>query len=252
MNRSDGRKNDEFRNICFKRDYVSHAEGSVYVEVGKTILVCTASVEEKVPSWLKESGKGWVTAEYGMLPRSTQNRLNREKTVSAGRTQEISRLIGRSLRSVIELEKLGERTIWLDCDVIQADGGTRTAAINGAMIALIDAVKFLRETDKISNGILKDFVAAISVGLKNSEIILDLDYEEDRTADVDMNIVMLGSRKMVEIQGTSEREPFNRPQLDELLRVGERGIMKIIELQKSIVKSDIPFVFINERQEAII
>jgi ribonuclease PH len=246
MERADKRKLDEMRNLRIVRNYIAHAEGSVFLEMGKTVLVCTATVEEKVPLWLKDSNKGWVTAEYGMLPRSTQVRLNREKSHSSGRSQEISRLIGRALRAVIELSKLGERTIWVDCDVLQADGGTRTAAINGAMIALADAVKFLRETDRIKKGVLKDFLAAVSVGVIEGEEMLDLAYEEDSHAEVDMNIVMTGSGRIVEVQGTAEGEPFDRRQLDKLLDLGSKGIMNIVEVQRDLLKNDIPLVFSEE------
>ncbi len=241
--RSDNRKDDEIRPIKITRRYIAHAEGSVLIEVGRTMLVCTATVEEKVPQWLKDQNKGWVTAEYGMLPRSTQIRLNREKGHSSGRSLEISRLIGRSLRSVINLEKLGERTIWLDCDVIQADGGTRTAAINGSMIALADAVKFLRDNEKIKEGILNDFVAAISVGICGERELVDLAYNEDSKADVDMNLVMTGSKSIVEIQGTAEGEPFSREKLDKLLFLGEMAIEEIVALQRDVLKPDISSIF---------
>ncbi|MGV8120750.1 MAG: ribonuclease PH [Candidatus Xenobiia bacterium LiM19] len=241
--RSDKRKDNQIRPITITRNYITHAEGSVLIAVGKTMLVCTATVEEKVPQWLKDQNKGWVTAEYGMLPRSTHTRLNREKGHSSGRSLEISRLIGRSLRSVIDLEKLGERTIWLDCDVIQADGGTRTAAINGSMIALADAVKYLRDNEKIKEGVLTDFVAAISVGIFGNRELVDLAYDEDSKADVDMNLVMTGSKGIVEIQGTAEREPFPREKLDRLLALGEKAIEEIVTLQREVLNADIASLF---------
>jgi len=241
--RSDNRRDNEIRPIKITRKYISHAEGSVLIEAGKTMLVCTATVEEKVPLWLKDQNRGWVTAEYGMLPRSTHVRLNREKGHSSGRSLEISRLIGRSLRSVINLEKLGERTIWLDCDVIQADGGTRTAAINGSMIALADAVKYLRDNEKIKEGALIDFVAAISVGIFGNRELVDLAYEEDSKADVDMNLVMTGSKGIVEIQGTAEREPFSREKLDRMISLGEDAIRQIVAMQREMIDGDIASIF---------
>lgn len=246
MIRAGNRAFDEVRSLSITRNYITNAEGSVLVQMGKTLLVCTATVEEKVPNWLKDSSQGWVTAEYGMLPRSTQVRMNREKGFSSGRSQEIKRLIGRSLRAATDLKSLGERTIWLDCDVIQADGGTRTAAINGAMIALVDAVKFLRETDKLKAGVIKDFVAAVSVGIIDTQERVDLDYSEDSSADVDMNIVMTGSGKFVELQGTAEKEPYDRAQLQRLIDLGEKGIFGIIAMQKQILRDDLPLVLTPE------
>ncbi|MDQ7826252.1 MAG: ribonuclease PH [Candidatus Eremiobacteraeota bacterium] len=251
MKRRDDRRDDALRTVTLERNYIPHAEGSVLISSGKTRVICTATVEEKVPSWLKDSGKGWVTAEYGMLPRSTQVRINREKSLSSGRSHEIQRLIGRSLRAVIDLGRLGERTIWIDCDVLEADGGTRTASINGAMIALADAVKHLREKKALQEGILTDFVAAISAGILEGRVLLDLDYLEDREAGVDMNIIMTGSGKMIEVQGTAEHEPFSRPQLEALLDLGALGIKEVIRLQKKTIHDDMPLLFTAAALESL-
>ena len=206
------RKNNELRSIKIIRNYTKHAEGSVLIKCGDTHVICTASIEEKIPSFLKGKNQGWVTAEYGMLPRSTSTRMTREASrgKQSGRTQEIQRLIGRSLRSIIDLEMLGERTIQIDCDVIQADGGTRTASITGAYVALYDAIQNLITKGLIKNSPIVDSIAAISLGIKDSNIFLDLDYMEDSNCDTDMNIVMTGAGKFVEIQGTAEGEAFNR------------------------------------------
>lgn len=232
--RADGRKNDELRNVRITRGYLKYAEGSALIEVGDTRVLCAASVEESVPSWMKGEQRGWVTAEYSLLPRSTQNRSIREAARGriGGRTHEIQRLIGRSLRAVVDLEALGERTVWLDCDVLQADGGTRTAAITGAFIALADALELLHSSGKLKRFPLKDFVAAISVGLLNGIPLLDLSSEEDMAADVDMNIVMTGNGRLVEIQGTAEKSPFGRAELDVLLELGSRGISYLVSKQK--------------------
>ena len=214
-----------------------HAEGSVLIETGHTRVICTASVEDRVPTFLRNTGKGWVTAEYGMLPRATSTRMQREAASGkvGGRTQEIQRLIGRSLRSVTNLAALGERTIWIDCDVIQADGGTRTASITGAFVALALALEKLRTRDVIKNIPLSDYVAATSVGIVDGEPLLDLAYEDDSRADVDMNIVKTGNGRFIEVQGTAEAEPFGREALMMLLDLAEYGITQLVEKQRAIV-----------------
>lgn len=235
------RKYDEIRSTKLTNNYLLHPEGSILIEVGNTKVICTASVEEKVPPFLRGSGKGWVSAEYAMLPRSTHFRKIRESSRGKidGRTQEIQRLIGRTLRSVVNLEMLGERTIWIDCDVIQADGGTRTASITGAFVALAEALKKLKSEEKISEMPLTDYVAAISVGVVNDEAVLDLCYEEDSNAKVDMNLVMTDSGKFIEIQGTGEEAPFTRDELNQLLELGEKGIQELISIQKEIVQLEL-------------
>lgn len=235
MNRADGRQVNELRPVRITRQYLKYAEGSVLVEFGNTKVICAATVEEKVPPFLKGSGEGWVTAEYSLLPRSTQVRNPREaaKGKQTGRTQEIQRLIGRALRSVVDTRVLGEKTIWLDCDVIQADGGTRTAAITGAFVALVDAVNTFAIDEKPFP--VKDFLAAISVGLMGDQAILDLCYEEDSKAVVDMNIVMTGAGHFVEVQGTGEQHPFTKEQMAAMLSLGELGVNQLIELQKDIL-----------------
>jgi ribonuclease PH len=228
---------DQLRPIEIIRHYTKHAEGSVMVKFGDTHVLCTASVEEKVPGFLKGKGQGWVTAEYGMLPRSTGSRMDREaaRGKQSGRTQEIQRLIGRSLRAIIDLEKLGERSIQIDCDVIQADGGTRTASITGAYVALQDAISFLLKSGKISESPLKDAVAAISVGVYKGTPVLDLDYIEDSDCDTDMNVVMTGKGGFVEIQGTAEGEPFEREAMNAMLDLAAHGIKQlIIEQNKAL------------------
>jgi len=222
------------RPVRIQRSYTRHAEGSVLIEFGDTRVLCTASVEERVPPFLKDSGRGWVTAEYGMLPRSTNTRTEREaaRGKQSGRTQEIQRLIGRSLRSVIDLRSLGSRTVHLDCDVLQADGGTRTAAITGAFVALYDAVAWLKEKKSLNENPIRDFVAAISVGIHQGTPVLDLDYPEDSACDCDMNVVMTGAGGFVEVQGTAEGAPFARAELDTLLGLASRGIGQLVGLQK--------------------
>ena len=226
---------NQLREIRITRAYTKHAEGAVLIECGDTRVICTASVEERVPPHKKGSGEGWVTAEYGMLPRSTGSRMLREaaKGKQTGRTQEIQRLIGRSLRAVVDLAKLGERTITLDCDVIQADGGTRTASITGAFVALHDAVGGLLQRGVIQDNPLNDFVAAISVGIYEGTPVLDLDYDEDSACDTDMNVVMLGSGHFVEVQGTAEGHPFSREEMDTLLELAKSGIAQLVEKQKA-------------------
>lgn len=232
------RKPDQLRAIRITRHYTKHAEGSVLIECGDTKVICTASVEERVPPHKKGSGEGWVTAEYGMLPRSTGERMSREaaKGKQSGRTQEIQRLIGRSLRAVVDLQKLGERTIQIDCDVIQADGGTRTASITGAFVALHDAVTGLMAKGLVKETPLKDFIAAISVGIYQGTPVLDLDYVEDSACDTDMNVVMLGSGHFVEVQGTAEGHPFSREEMDTLLELAKNGIAQLIEMQRKALK----------------
>ncbi len=228
---------DQLRPVEIIRQYTKHAEGSVMVKFGDTHVLCTASVEEKVPGFLKGKGQGWVTAEYGMLPRSTGSRMDREaaRGKQSGRTQEIQRLIGRSLRAIIDLEKLGERSIQIDCDVIQADGGTRTASITGAYVALHDAISFLLKSGKINESPLKDAVAAISVGVYKGTPVLDLDYIEDSDCDTDMNVVMTGKGGFVEIQGTAEGEPFERDAMNAMLDLAAHGIQQlIIEQNKAL------------------
>ena len=234
MVRIDARAADELRPVKIARDYIKYAEGSCLIEVGNTRVICTASVEESVPQFLKGSGSGWVTAEYGMLPRSCPTRILRGK--DSGRSLEIQRLVGRSLRAVVELRDLGERTIWIDCDVIQADGGTRTASITGSFVALVDALDKLRKDGLLSHCPVKDFVAATSVGILQGELLLDLCYEEDSRADVDMNVIMTGSGGFVEIQGTAEHKVFNKDEMDRLLDLAKIGIRKLIDIQKSAFK----------------
>ncbi len=235
--RADNRQNNEMRNVKITRNFIDTAEGSVLIEIGKTRVICTASIEEKVPAFLKDKNKGWVTAEYSMLPRATQVRTIRESAVGrvSGRTHEIQRLIGRSLRSVVDLNLVGQRTIWIDCDVIGADGGTRTAAITGAFICLADAFQFAIKKGLISKNPIKDYLAAISVGIVNSQPALDLCYQEDSTAEVDMNIVMTGSGNIVEIQGTAEGDPFSVKDLEELVKLGKKGIGQLVSIQKNIL-----------------
>jgi ribonuclease PH len=228
--RADGRAPGDLRPVVITRDYLLHPEGSVMVEFGATKVICTASLEEKVAPWLKGQGRGWVTAEYGMLPRSTNTRMNRENRGPSGRSQEIQRLVGRALRAVVDLPKLGERTLWMDCDVIQADGGTRTAAITGSFVALADAIGRIPAIQ--GKTVLRDCVGAISVGIVGGQPMLDLNYGEDSTADVDMNVVMTGAGEFVEVQGTAEHTPFDRRRLDALLALAESGIRRLIALQQ--------------------
>lgn len=239
MQRIDHRKNDELRPTKIITNFISHAPGSALIEVGNTRVICTATIDDKVPPFLKGTGKGWLTSEYSMLPASTQIRKVREasKGKLEGRTQEIQRLIGRSLRSVMNLDLIGERTIWIDCDVIQADGGTRTASITGGFVALALCIKHMLSNGMIEQNPLTDHVAAVSVGIYNNEILLDLCYEEDSQAMVDMNLVMTQSGKIVEIQGTAEKDPFSMDELLALLKVGQAGISQLIELQQEAIGS---------------
>jgi ribonuclease PH len=239
--RAGSRKNREIRPVKITRNFIKHAEGSVLIEMGDTKVICTATVEEKVPPFLKNSGKGWITSEYAMIPRSSQERIPREssKGKQGGRTHEIQRLIGRSLRAVVDLDALGERTLWIDCDVIQADGGTRTASITGSFIALADALALSRSRGLIKKFPLKDYLAAISVGRVKGEVLLDLDYSEDSNAQTDMNVVMTGKEEFVEIQGTAEKGSFTKNDLEEFLDYSKKGILELIELEKSLI-GDIP------------
>jgi ribonuclease PH len=232
------RRPDELRPVRITRRFTKHAEGSVLIECGDTKVVCTASIDEKVPVFLKGQGQGWLTAEYGMLPRSTSTRTDREaaRGRQSGRTQEIQRLIGRALRAVVDLSRLGERTLQIDCDVIQADGGTRTASITGAFVALWDAVEYMLAKQMIDAWPIKDHVAAVSVGIYEGVPVLDLDYLEDSACDTDMNVVMTGALKLVEVQGTAEGEPFTRGQLNELLDLAQSGIERLVATQKEVLR----------------
>ncbi len=230
--RIDGRKTDELRSIRITRNYLKGVEGSALIEMGNTKVLCAATVQESVPPFLKGKGTGWVTAEYAMLPRSSAQRIARERSKVGGRTHEIQRLIGRSLRAVVDRDRLGERSVLIDCDVIQADGGTRTASITGAYIALADAVRYMRKQGMISEEPLLDHLAAVSVGIVGGKPMLDLCYEEDSEAEVDMNLVMTGAGGIVEVQGTAEGEPFSKTQLTKLLALGEKGIKALIRKQR--------------------
>jgi ribonuclease PH len=235
--RTDQRAPNQLRDTILTPNYLPHAEGSVFIEAGRTKVICTASVEDRVPPFLRNTGKGWVTAEYGMLPRATNTRMTREASTGkvGGRTQEIQRLIGRSLRSVANLQAFGERTIWIDCDVIQADGGTRTASITGAFVALALALERMRERDLIRSIPISDYVAATSVGIVDGEPLLDLAYDDDSRADVDMNVVKTGDGRFIEIQGTAEAMPFGREALNTLLDLADHGIKQLVEKQRAIV-----------------
>ena len=235
--RASGRKNDQMRAVRVTRGYTRHAEGSVLVEFGETRVLCTASVLDKLPPHLKGLAQGWVTAEYGMLPRATHTRGDREaaRGKQSGRTQEIQRLIGRALRSVVDLRKLGERTVHLDCDVLQADGGTRTAAITGAFVALHDAVDGMLKRELIAQSPVRDFVAAVSVGIHGGVPVLDLDYAEDSGSGTDMNVVMTGSGGLVEVQGTAEGAPFSRKEMEAMLDLAQKGIRELVAAQKTVL-----------------
>ncbi len=235
--RTDNRNNDELRPIHMERDYVKHPEGSVLITVGETKVICNASIEDRVPPFMRNQGKGWVTAEYAMLPRATQQRNIRESSKGkvSGRTMEIQRLIGRALRSVVDLEKFGERTVWVDCDVIQADGGTRTASITGAFVAMALAFGELLKNKSIKELPIKDYLAATSVGVLEDKTILDLCYEEDSQAQVDMNIVMTGNEEFVELQGTGEEATFSYTQLQEMVGLAQKGISELFDQQKELL-----------------
>lgn len=237
--RLDGRRNEQMRPVKITRDFIKYAEGSVLIEMGGTKVICTASVEEKVPPFLRDKGRGWVTAEYAMLPRATQERTQREavKGRQGGRTLEIQRLVGRALRAVTDTAEMGERTIWIDCDVIQADGGTRTAAITGSFIALADAFAVLKKKDLVKQRPLTDYLAAVSVGKVGGEVLVDLAYEEDAIAEVDMNLVMTGRGRYVEVQGTAERAAFDKKDLEEFLGAGWTAIRSLVEMQKELIGS---------------
>jgi ribonuclease PH len=237
--RTDGRKPAQLRPIKITPSYLKTADGSVLIEMGDTKVICTAKLEERVPAFLRNSGKGWITAEYGMLPASSQTRIGRESSRGkvGGRTHEIQRLIGRSLRAVADLRSLGEKTIWIDCDVIQADGGTRTASITGAYVALVEAVKCWLDRGVISVDPIKDSVAAVSIGIVEGKILLDLCYDEDSKADVDMNFVMTGAGKFIEVQGTAEASPFTRRQMERMAEIAQIGIRELLKAQKKIITS---------------
>jgi len=232
--RTDGRKINQLRDVEITRNYTKYAEGSVLIETGDTMVLCNVSIEDSVPYFLRGQNKGWLTAEYSLLPRATQDRNIREaaKRKLSGRTQEIQRLIGRSLRAIIDLDKIGERTIWVDCDVLQADGGTRTASITGAYVSLVDAINFLLDEGKLNENPLRGFMAATSVGLVAGTPMLDLCYEEDYKAQVDMNIAITEEGEIIEIQGTAEEHPFSRDELDQLYDLAEKGVLELIEEQK--------------------
>lgn len=239
--RPDGRKEDEIRRVNIQRGFIENAEGSVLISIGNTRVICTATIEDRVPHFLKDQKKGWVTAEYSMLPRATQTRTMRESTTGriSGRTHEIQRLIGRALRSVVDLAGIGERTIWIDCDVLQADGGTRTASITGAFICLADALMYGVRNGLIEKSPLKDYLAAISVGVVFGTPMVDLCYAEDSVAEVDMNVVMTGNGRFVEIQGTAEGVPFPRDTLSKLVNLAEEGIKSLIAIQKKHIEGDL-------------
>jgi ribonuclease PH len=237
--RTDGRKPKQLRPLRITPSYLKTADGSVLIEVGDTKVICTAKLEERVPQFLRNSGKGWITAEYGMLPGSSQARIGRESARGkiGGRTHEIQRLIGRSLRAIADLRKLGEKTIWIDCDVIQADGGTRTASITGAYVALVEAVRGWLGRGIIKEDPIKDAVAAVSIGIVEGKILLDLAYEEDSRADVDMNFVMTGSGKFIEVQGTAESNPFTNKQMGRMTEMAQQGIRELLKAQKQVLAS---------------
>lgn len=238
MTRYEERKADQLRPVKITKDYIKYAEGSCLIEFGDTKVITTATVEDTVPPFLKGRGVGWVTAEYGMIPRSCKTRVQREaaKGKLGGRTHEIQRLIGRSMRSVVDTSKLGERTIWMDCDVMQADGGTRCASITGSFISLVLALNKMKKDKLVKEIPVSDYVAAVSVGMIDGVSVLDLNYDEDSTADVDMNIIMTGSGRFIEIQGTAEREPFSEKDMNELLSLAKKGIKNIIDMEKNALK----------------
>lgn len=233
--RIDGRRPDQLRPVSIERGFMKHAEGSALIKMGDTHVICTASVENRVPYFLVGKNTGWITAEYAMLPRSTHTRSERETRGTKGRTQEIQRLIGRALRAVIDLKKLGSRTLWIDCDVLQADGGTRTASISGAYVAVVDAIDKLKNEGSITENPLGDSVAAVSVGIIDNTPMLDLCYAEDATAEVDMNIVLTGQGNFVEVQGTAEGNPFTFDQMQHLIALGQKGISEITQLQRDVL-----------------
>jgi ribonuclease PH len=235
--RTDGRKDRQLRPIVITPGYIKHADGSVLIEVGDTRVICTAKLEDRVPPFLRNSGKGWITAEYGMLPGCSQERIARESSRGkvGGRTHEIQRLIGRSLRAIADLKRFGEKTVWVDCDVIQADGGTRTASITGAYVALADAARRWVKNGVVPQTPMRDSVAAVSIGIVDGKVLLDLNYEEDSRAEVDMNIVMTGSGKFIEVQGTAEHMPFTKKKLARMTEIAGQGIRELIKTQKSVL-----------------
>jgi ribonuclease PH len=235
--RTDGRKADELRPVKITRGTMKYPEGSALIEMGETKVICTATIEESVPPFLRETGKGWITAEYSMLPRSTKSRNTRDAVRGrvGGRSQEIQRIVGRALRAVVNMDKLGERTIIVDCDVFQADGGTRTASITGAFVALTDAVQYLLRDGILQENPIIDFVAAVSVGMIDGKAVLDLNYEEDSKAELDMNVAMTASGLLVEVQGTAERKPFSKDELSQMINIAEKGILRLIAKQKEIL-----------------
>ena len=237
LQRTDGRRRDEIRPVNVTRPFIKHADGSVLFEMGDTKVICTASIEEKVPAFLRDKGQGWITAEYAMLPRATHERTPREASrgKQSGRTLEIQRLVGRALRAVTDMSAMGERTVFIDCDVIQADGGTRTASITGAFIALVDAFAKLHDKKLLKKIPITDYLAAVSVGKVGGELLVDLCYEEDSMAEVDMNLVMTGQGRLVEVQGTAERGTFGKNELDDILVLGWDGIQRLVKLQKKLV-----------------
>ncbi|MBT4760591.1 MAG: ribonuclease PH [Bdellovibrionaceae bacterium] len=238
--RTDGRTLDQSRDVEIQADIIRNSEGSVLIKYGHTHVICTASVELKVPKWMQGSGKGWLSAEYGMLPRSTHSRMRRDKAANSGRTQEISRLIGRSLRAVLDMEALGEKQIYIDCDVIQADGGTRTAAITGGFVALAFCLNFLKNKGELKTIPLKSYLSAVSVGLKANEAFLDLNYDEDSTIETDMNFVLTSHNKFVEIQGTAEAEPFDNEQLQSMIKLAQLGCEKLFKKQQDLIGDFFP------------
>ena len=239
--RHDGRKANQLRALSITPSYIKTADGSVLIEMGDTKVICTAKLEERVPPFLRNSGKGWITAEYGMLPGSSQVRIGRESSRGkiGGRTHEIQRLIGRSLRAIADLKSLGERTVWIDCDVIQADGGTRTASITGAYVALVEAARGWRQRGVINVDPVRDSVAAVSIGMVDGKILLDLCYEEDSRAEVDMNYVMTGSGKFIEVQGTAESAPFTKRQMERMAEIAQQGIKELLKAQKKVITSSV-------------
>lgn len=239
--RTDDRKKDQLRNIEITRNYTKYAEGSVLMQTGDTKVICTVSIEDGVPYFLRGQGRGWLTAEYSLLPRSTHRRTTRAaaKGKISGRTKEIQRLIGRSLRAMIDLNEIGERTVWVDCDVIQADGGTRTASITGAYVALVDAINYMIKEDKLDESPLKGFMAAVSVGIVDGELLLDLCYKEDSSAQVDLNVVMTEDGRVIEVQGTAEEEPFSREEMDQMMDLAQKGIEELIVKQRKNLEAEL-------------
>lgn len=244
MRRKGNRAYGEMREIKITKNFLKYAKGSCLIEIGDTKVICAVNYEDKVPQWLKDTGNGWITAEYSLIPPSTTERIPRT-SLSSGRTHEVQRMIGRSLRGIVDLKRIGERTFWVDCDVIQADGGTRIAGVIGGFVALVECLNKLKNSGLIKVPVLKDYIGAVSVGLVHGNALLDLDYSEDSLASVDLNVVMTGSGEFVEIQGTAEGYPFTKKQLEDLLNLAEKGIKKIIEIEKEILKDEIMFLLGN-------